>query len=169
MATSKSKRNKAYKPRPAKGNTMDIAKRHKCALTPAEVADIIGPTRQSLEALRTGSAKDADWYNLSEAAGIGLDLADIGIFSDEQSVALFASMYAACGEIGKRFKTLGRLVAKGPELACLIDGLDHHDLQLSYCSADELKRAVDARRKQVMQAKAGQIEPIGLEREGVPA
>jgi hypothetical protein len=170
MATSKHKRNKAYRPRTPRTDTMDIAKRHKCALTPTEVGEIIVPTRASLEALRTGHADEQDWANLCEAAGIALDLGDVGIFSDQGSVDLFTVMYKACGEIGRRCNRVGRLVATGPELTALANGVDHHELQLGYASADELVLAVNARKRKVRQARAGGIECISLNLgEAVPA
>lgn len=166
MARSNSKRGKAYKPRPVRTDTMDMVKRRKAVLTPAEVASIIEPTRASLDALRTGQAVHQDWYNLSEAAGIALDLSRIGIFSDDGSIKLFLEMYQACGEIGKRFNAMGRLVAKGPELIALMEGLDHHELQLGYASADELIRACNARKAQVMNARASKAELITLQYQG---
>jgi len=170
MAKSNSKRGKAYKPRPVRTDTMDMVKRRKSALTPKEVAAIIDPTRASLEALRMGQAVEQDWFHLCEAAGIALDLSRIGIFSDDGSIKVFLEMYQACGEIGKRFNAMGRLVAKGPELNALADGLDHHELQLGYASADELVRACNARKAQVLNARTSKIELITLQyREEVAA
>jgi len=144
---------------------MDMVKRRKSALTPKEVAAIIEPTRASLEALRMGQAVEQDWFHLCEAAGIALDLSRIGIFSDDASIKLFLEMYQACGEIGKRFNAMGRLVAKGPELNALTDGIDHHELQLGYASADELVRACNARKAQVLNAKTSKLELITLRHE----
>lgn len=144
---------------------MEMVKRRKSALTPKEVAAIIDPSRASLEALRMGKAVQQDWFNLSECAGIALDLSRIGIFSDDASIKVFLEMYRACGEIGKRFNAMGRLVAKGPELNALADGLDHHELQLGYASADELVRACNARKAQVLNAKTSKLELITLRHE----
>ena len=162
MAKSNSKRGKAYKPRPVRTDTMDMVKRHKSALTPKEVAAIIDPTRASLDALRMGQAVEQDWFHLCEAAGIALDLSRIGIFSDDESIELFLKMYQACGEIGRRYNEIGRLVAKCPELVSISDGIDHHELQLGYCSADELTRACNSRKAQIMNARASRAEFITL-------
>lgn len=149
---------------------MDIVIKHKSVLSPKEVAAIIDPTRASFEALRNGTATERDWFHLSEAAGIALDLSRIGIFSDDESIKLFLTMYQACGEIGRRYNEIGRLVAKGPELVALDEGITHHELQLGYASADELIKACNARKRQVMRAKSGDAEFITLEcREEVPA
>lgn len=162
MAKPKCKRNKPYREKPIRLNTMQCAIKHKAALSPHEVADIISKSRASLEALRSGSAVSQDWFNLSECAGIALDLSRIGICSDDNSIQIFLSMYQACGAIGTRHNQIGRLVAKGPELSALADGLDHHELQLGFCSADELMRACNARKAQVLNAKTSKVELITL-------
>lgn len=141
---------------------MEMVKRRKSALTPKEVAAIIDPTRASLKSLRKGQAVEQDWFHLCEAAGIALDLSRIGIFSDDASIKVFLEMYQACGEIGKRYNELGRLIAKGPELNAIAVGLDHHELQLGYCSADELVKACNARKAQVLNAKQSKLELITL-------
>lgn len=162
MPRSKPTRGKPYKQRKVRSDTMDMVIRRKSVLSPKEVALIIGPTRISLDALRVGHATKQDWCNLSECAGIALDLSRIGIFSDDGSASLFMAMYQACGEIGKRFNVMGRLVAKGLELVSLTEGLDHHELQLGYTSADELVRACNARKAQVMNAHTSKAELITL-------
>lgn len=138
--------------------TLEAAKRRKAYLTTEEVAQIMSPTWTSFEALRKGEATDQDWAHLSEAGGIGVDLSTLGICSDQPSRTLLFKLYYACGAIADRANASGRIVATGPELNDIREGLDRHEIQLAYTSADDLMRAVESRKKLMRKAKTGKVE-----------
>lgn len=150
-------------------NTMDAALRIQSVLTPDEREQITGPIADSFEALRTGQADDRDWANLAEAAGIGVELTKLQICSDAQSVQILEAMYAACTSLAFRCKKTHRLVATGPELAAIKEGVERHEIQMLYASAGDIKRAVQRRMSQRALARAGHLPSVTVTAEEVSA
>lgn len=151
------KRTKKYRPRDIRLNTMKVALAHKAYLSADERQIVVREARVALENLRTGNLSREDWVNLCDCANIGLELSKAGICSDEASRNLISAMCDALAELAKRFNAQGRVTARGAELQAIREGVERHDIQLEYCSGDDLVKAVAAHEKLKAHARAGRI------------
>lgn len=168
MSKSKAPR-KAYKPKALRLNTMRAALAIKGCLNDQERQTIMGPTREALEALRTGNLTSDDWRVLTDCANVGAELCKLGICSDGPSVAILMAMLYALGDIARQLNERQRVTARASELNAITEGVERHAIQLRFCSGGELRDAINAHERDKAKARSGKYEVVTIEREGVAA
>lgn len=157
-----SKPRKAYKPKAVSTNPLRAAINAKSVMTPDERNEVMGLARQSFVSLRQGKACRQDWCYLADAANVSEALSDIGICSDDASRSIAKDMQQALKSIAERINASGVWAARGPELVVIEAGLDRHEIQLTYCSIHELKRACEAVKSKISRARAGRIDTVTI-------
>lgn len=157
---------KAYRPKPVTVNPMRKALAAKAVLTKGEQDLVLKQARASFEALRQGRANRQDWAYLADVGNVGEALAEIGICSDVESMALLQGLKAALKDLAQRINERGIWTARGQELHAIEAGLERHEIQMTYCSLAELRRAMGMVEKNVRAARAGRMEVVTV---GEPA
>lgn len=158
----KKKRAKSYKPRTISHNTMKVATNRQSILTDTEKAPLLVEARGALERLRTGRLDHQSWSYLADAANVGEALSIGGICSDAPSMAILIKMQLALKAIAERVNGRGIWSAKGTELVAITEGLERHELQLEFCSLNELRVAVDKVKRNVRAAREGRMSAVTI-------
>lgn len=164
MAKSKcaTKRKKKYTPKPVTLDPMRKALALKTVLTADEKSRVVGIARLALDAIREGRATKQDWSYLADAANVGEALSGLGIASDAESMDKLRDMQLALKTFADRANERGIWTATGLELKAMAEGLERHEIQLSFCSLDELARAVGRVKHRIAQARNGRFESITI-------
>lgn len=163
-----SKPRKAYRPKPITLDPFRRALARQAVLTGDEKGVVMREARPAFERLRQGKADKQDWSYLADAANVGEALARIGICSDDESRGLFQSMQFALKDIAERVNSRGTWTTRASELAAVEAGLDRHQIQLDFCSLNELRLAVAAVEKDARAAREGRKTSVTII-EAVPA
>lgn len=143
-------------------DTMRTAVNRCAALTVAERAIVLDQTGPAFDCMRAGKAKRQDWAYLADAANVGEALCDLGICSDKESRRLMMAMQLALKAIAERVNARGIWTATGPELNAVREGLDRHEIQLTYCSLQELQQAIQAVERNVRAAREGRMTTVTI-------
>lgn len=163
-----SKPRKAYRPKPVTLDPMRRALAQKCVLTPEERETVMREARPAFQRLRSGRADKQDWAYLADAANVGEALSELGICSDAPSRKMLTDMQLALKDLAERVNARGIWTAKGTELQAIEAGLLRHEIQLQFCSLQELRAAVANVERNVRAAKEGRMASVTII-EGVPA
>ena len=146
-------RRKGYQPGPVYSDMIEHARALTSKLSPAQRAAFRRPLRVAFEGLRTGiNAQDA-WCQLADAMNVAEQLALRKIASDRLPEILAAQ--EALHDVHQRHAQRGTWTLRGTELAALRLGRFFHFVQVDYCSQGEMRDAIDAVKRRVRQALAG--------------
>lgn len=159
---------KAYKPKPITMDPFRRALARQAVLTGDEKGVVMREARPAFDRLRQGIADKQDWSYLADAANVGEALANLGICSDAESRALMEAMQLALKDIAERVNARGTWTTKASEQVAILAGLDRHQIQLDYCSLNELRLAVSAVEKDARAAREGRKTSVTII-EAVPA
>lgn len=144
---------KAYRPAPAIIDAVDYTIALACKLAPQQRAGLRNPLRQALNNLRTGRDTASAWCELADGMNVAEQLARRGIVRDRLQVFLQAQ--AALQAVHTRNQQRGSMTLRADEMAALRLGRFFHFVQLDYCTQGEVKAAIEAVRRKVQQALAG--------------
>nr|DAH83259.1 MAG TPA: hypothetical protein [Caudoviricetes sp.] len=137
---AKTKRNKAYKPRPVNPQAMNWALSGAHTLPMHKQVELIGYVDVALDRLRQGRAARDDWNTLANGMNIAEALAHFQIGTN-----LTDRINDAQDElhgIGIRMLSTGKSTCYAHELAAIAEGRDMYKIQLGLCSQAEIMRAV---------------------------
>lgn len=138
-------------------DTVEYAIALACKLAPFQRARFRKPLRAALTKLRTGRDTTIAWRELADCMNVAEQLAHRGIVSDRLQVFLDAQ--AALHAVHTRNQQRGSMTLRADELAALRLGRFFHFVQLDYCTQGEMQAAIEAVRRRVQQALAGNAPP----------
>ena len=92
----------------------------------------------SLEAFRTGTATEQDWWHLTSMMNVAEQMAVAGIGIEVQDITLDARKHLI--DAAKRFQKTKRMGFTGEGLKCLRDLYEYHDLQRKSVTLAEYER-----------------------------
>jgi hypothetical protein len=144
---------KAYRPKGATIDAVDYTIALACKLGPPQRASLRNPLRAALTNLRTGRDTASAWCELADGMNVAEQLAHRGIVSDRLQVFLQAQ--AALHAVNTRNQQRGTMTLRAEELAALRLGRFFHFVQLDYCTQGEMQAAIEAVKRKVQQALAG--------------
>lgn len=144
---------KSYRPRPVDPLAHDTAQALATVLRPEQKAVLATPATTALARLRMCEGSAAAWRDMADAMNVAEQLALRGIASDR--MAEFQQAQAALHAVHTRATARGTYALRGVELAALDKAVELHLIQLSYCTQGELRNAINAVRRRVSQALAG--------------
>ncbi len=129
----------------AKGDALSVGIIRACKMPESEIAAVINPARESLQALREGRATETDWLNLTGVVKIGLAIEKLGVVRGLKSH--FAAAHDALQAIYSRAMKSSRWTpgALHPaELQAIAEAVRLQKFQLDNLSRGELIAAMNA-------------------------
>ena len=94
----------------------------------------------SLEAFRTGVATEQDWQHLADMLNVAEQMAKSGVGVEVIEVCADAQKYLSTA--AKRYRKTGRMLFTGPELQCIRDLYEYHDLQRKSVTLAEYEKHI---------------------------
>ena len=150
---SKRTRRKAYRPRPVHLDMIEHTIALACKLAPQQRAAFRQPLRVAFNGLRTGVGAQDAWCQLADAMNVAEQLALRKIASDRLPEILAAQ--EALHDVHQRHAQRGTWTLRATELAALRLGRFFHFVQVDHCTQLEMRDSIDAVRRRVQQALAG--------------
>jgi hypothetical protein len=126
-------------------------------LTLAQRAELLAPTELAFEAFRTGRGNKGAWCNLADAMNVAEALGDLNIAGDHGD--RFQAAQRVLGDVHDRAIVRRSYTLYAAEITTLDDAIFVHRIQLEHCSQWELQRAVEAVKRRVAAALAGNAGP----------
>jgi len=126
-------------------------------LTTEQRASLLGPVRTAFEAFRTGRGSKAAWCDLADAMNVAEALTEARLASDH--VGTFERAQSALASVHGRAQMRGSYTLYPAEITALDDAVFVHGIQLEHCSQGELQNAIDAVKRRVHAALAGNASP----------
>lgn len=136
-------------------NPVAVALENAARLAARDRLALQGIVRNALEAYRTGQDCAAQWCVLADALNVAEGLAAAGICSDEASCERIAAGQRALSLAHRRHAERGSWTMYAAELRALDEAVWVGSVQLDHCSLGEYERAVEATRRRMQQARAG--------------
>ena len=137
---AKTKRNKAYKPRPVNPQAMNWALSGAHTLPMHKQVELIGYVDVALDRLRQGRAARDDWNTLANGMNIAEALVHFQIGTN--LIDQINDAQDKLHGIGIRMLSTGKSTCYAHELASIAEGRDMYKIQLGLCSQAEIMRAV---------------------------
>jgi hypothetical protein len=149
----------AYRPKPMLYNAIERALWRSFVLEPADRANLKATARDARAALLRGEDARVSWRLLADAINVATALAEAGICSDAESVALFDGGHEALGAVADRQLAGGSWTLRAAEIAALDAAIERHAIQLDHCSRGEWEAAREKVRRRTEQALHGNAAP----------
>jgi len=115
---------------------------------------------QALDLFRRGQDAAAQWAILADALNVGESLTRLRICSDDASVAKIDAAQQALAAVHQRHAERKTWAMRASELQALDDGIEIHRIQIDHCTVREYVEAVEATRRRLQAALAGNA-PVG--------
>ena len=144
---------KAYRPGRVDADPVDLAISRAAKLSLVQRLDLMRPLRAAFEGMRMGTAGWPAWCSVADAMNVAEQLAGAGIVSDRQPE--FTAAQAALHQVHGRVLAGGSWTLRAAEITALDFAVDLHGIQLQYVSQGEVQDAIEAVKRNVLQALRG--------------
>ena len=114
---------------------------------------IMRPIYLAAECLRYELAVKADWNLLTDMGNLSIELADLGICTDEESKQIIFRGLSTLGRIANRFHSWGKLQATKAEMEAIDLAVERHEIQLLFTTKLDLCEALMRLEKLKRQAR----------------
>lgn len=143
---------KAYRPRPVDADPTQLAIARAALVPPAERTKLLTPLATALDGMRQARGWEA-WCSMADALNVAEQLALLGICSDRMP-EIQAGQAALQGVYARRADG-GTWTLRAEEIKALDEAAFFYRVQLRLCTQGELHDAIQAVRRRVPQALAG--------------
>ncbi len=159
---------KAYRPKPERFDSIQIAVENAGTLDPAQVSTAIRAVDEAFMRFKRAERPAFQFDVMADALNIAESLSKIGICSDAESMEAILRAQRTLATLAGRHQERGTWAMRAEEVLALEDGLLRHTIQLRYASRGEYERAILMTKAKLSAALRGQVSALIIAPGGRP-